>query len=88
MKKTHVLFAVACPARQRRRGRLAARMCVFVASTHGSAIDTKNSHVPYRASKLTLILKDSFQSEHARVTMIAAVSPVSSAADHTINTLR
>jgi kinesin family protein 2/24 len=52
------------------------------------AIDTKNSHVPFRASKLTLVLKDSFTSDNARVTMIAAVSPAMSASDHTVNTLR
>mmetsp|Transcript_5191 Transcript_5191/g.6355 ORF Transcript_5191/g.6355 Transcript_5191/m.6355 type:complete len:404 (+) Transcript_5191:76-1287(+) len=45
-------------------------------------------HVPYRASKLTLILKDCFTSSLARTTMIATVSPGASSADHTINTLR
>mmetsp|Transcript_6322 Transcript_6322/g.8536 ORF Transcript_6322/g.8536 Transcript_6322/m.8536 type:complete len:592 (-) Transcript_6322:506-2281(-) len=45
-------------------------------------------HVPYRASKLTLILKDCFTSNLARTTMIATVSPGASSADHTLNTLR
>jgi kinesin family protein 2/24 len=45
-------------------------------------------HVPYRASKLTLILKDCFTSALARTSMIATVSPGASSADHTINTLR
>lgn len=45
-------------------------------------------HVPYRGSKLTLILKDCFTSEKARTTMIATVSPGASAADHSLNTLR
>lgn len=45
-------------------------------------------HVPYRASKLTLVLKDSFTRKGARTVMIATVSPGASAADHTINTLR
>jgi len=45
-------------------------------------------HVPYRASKLTLILKDCFMSGHARTSMIATVSPGASAVDHTLNTLR
>eukprot|EP00550_Attheya_septentrionalis_P012955 CAMPEP_0198304958 /NCGR_PEP_ID=MMETSP1449-20131203/57663_1 /TAXON_ID=420275 /ORGANISM="Attheya septentrionalis, Strain CCMP2084" /LENGTH=591 /DNA_ID=CAMNT_0044007487 /DNA_START=561 /DNA_END=2336 /DNA_ORIENTATION=- len=45
-------------------------------------------HVPYRASKLTLILKDCFTSELAQTSMIATVSPGASSADHTINTLR
>ena len=45
-------------------------------------------HVPYRASKLTLILKDCFTSSLSRTTMIATVSPGASSADHTLNTLR
>lgn len=45
-------------------------------------------HVPYRASKLTLILKDCFTSQHAMTTMIATVSPGASATDHSVNTLR
>jgi len=47
-----------------------------------------SKHVPYRASKLTLILKDCFTSSLARTSMIATVSPGASSADHTINTLR
>lgn len=45
-------------------------------------------HVPYRASKLTMILRDSFTDKQARVVMIVNVSPVASHADHTHNTLR
>ena len=45
-------------------------------------------HVPYRGSKLTLILKDCFTSPQARTTMIATVSPGASATDHSLNTLR
>lgn len=54
------------------------------------ALDKKKGakHVPYRASKLTLILKDCFTSESAMTTMIATVSPGASAADHSLNTLR
>ena len=52
------------------------------------AIDGKSQHVPYRQSKLTQILKDSFVSRHTRTAMIATVSPGSSSADHTVNTLR
>jgi len=47
-----------------------------------------SKHVPYRASKLTLILKDCFTSHLARTAMIATVSPGNSSADHTTNTLR
>jgi kinesin family protein 2/24 len=52
------------------------------------ALDMKSGHVPYRASKLTLILKDCFTASNAKTTMIATVSPGSSSADHTLNTLR
>lgn len=52
------------------------------------ALDSKEIHVPYRASKLTLVLKDSFTRANARTVMIATVSPAASSADHTINTLR
>ena len=45
-------------------------------------------HVPYRGSKLTMVLKDCFTSESAMTTMIATVSPGASAADHSLNTLR
>ncbi|CAK9012165.1 Diatom spindle kinesin-1 [Durusdinium trenchii] len=51
------------------------------------ALDSGSSHVPYRTSKLTMILKDSFSS-NARTVMISCVSPVASSADHTLNTLR
>ena len=53
-----------------------------------SALDTGASHVPFRASKLTMVLKDSFTAKNARVAMIATVSPAASSADHTTNTLR
>jgi kinesin family protein 2/24 len=52
------------------------------------ALDSNSSHVPYRASKLTLVLKDSFTNKKSRTVMIATVSPAASSADHTINTLR
>uniref|UniRef100_A0A7S3JTH3 Kinesin-like protein n=1 Tax=Aureoumbra lagunensis TaxID=44058 RepID=A0A7S3JTH3_9STRA len=49
---------------------------------------TNDHHVPFRASKLTMVLRDSFVRAHCRVAMIATVSPAVSATDHTINTLR
>lgn len=52
------------------------------------ADNSSSRHVPYRASKLTLVLKDSFTRDDARTVMIATVSPAVSSADHTINTLR
>lgn len=52
------------------------------------ALDGNSTHIPYRASKLTLVLKDSFTRQKSRTVMIATVSPAASSADHTINTLR
>lgn len=50
----------------------------------------KIAHIPFRASKLTMVLRDSFVTEKdlSRIIMIAWISPGHNAADHTINTLR
>lgn len=54
------------------------------------AMDSGSSHVPFRASKLTMALRDSFVSRtlKTRVVMVACLCPSSSSADHTLNTLR
>jgi kinesin family protein 2/24 len=56
------------------------------------AIDMKSSHVPFRASKLTMVLRDSFLSNNdggtSKIVMIACISPGSASADHSLNTLR
>lgn len=46
--------------------------------------------MPFRASKLTMVLRDSFigSGKHIRIVMIACISPGKNSADHTINTLR
>ena len=53
-------------------------------------MDDKADHVPFRASKLTLVLRDSFvnKNNNTKVVMIACISPGSSSADHSLNTLR
>ena len=48
----------------------------------------KNSHVPFRSSKLTMVLRDSFVEESSRIIMIAWISPGHTVANHTINTIR
>lgn len=51
----------------------------------------KNSvHVPFRASKLTMVLRDSFisKSKAVKIIMVACVGPSSYCSDHTMNTLR
>ena len=45
-------------------------------------------HIPFRGSKLTQVLKDSFVGENARSVMIACVAPNLSNCEHTLNTLR
>lgn len=52
------------------------------------ALDSVARHVPFRGSKLTAVLRDSFVGEQARTVMIANISPNSSSVEHTLNTLR
>jgi len=63
---------------------LALKECIRALDSHKRGA----KHVPYRSSTLTLILKDCFTSENARMSMIATVSPGASSADHSLNTLR
>lgn len=53
-------------------------------------MNSGQGHIPFRASKLTLSLRDSFilKKYKTRVIMIACVCPGSSSADHSVNTLR
>eukprot|EP00668_Euglena_longa_P003286 GGOE01003844.1.p1 GENE.GGOE01003844.1~~GGOE01003844.1.p1 ORF type:complete len:738 (-),score=150.10 GGOE01003844.1:211-2184(-) len=51
------------------------------------ALDIGRSHIPFRGSKLTEVLKDSFTG-NCRTVMIAAIGPSSAASEHTLNTLR
>ncbi len=51
------------------------------------ALDQDKRHTPFRGSKLTLVLKDSFVG-NCRTLMIANVSPTAGCCEHTLNTLR
>lgn len=51
------------------------------------ALDQDKRHTPFRGSKLTLVLKDSFTG-NCKTLMIANVSPTQSCCEHTLNTLR
>jgi len=53
------------------------------------ALNSGKGHIPFRVSKLTLALRDSFISKkNNRVVMIACICPGSNSSDHSINTLR
>lgn len=67
---------------------LGLKECIRALATRASLGDDVHVHVPFRASKLTLALRDSFVSPNARVVMIATVSPNAASWDHTSNTLR
>uniref|UniRef100_A0A7S1LL37 Kinesin-like protein n=1 Tax=Neobodo designis TaxID=312471 RepID=A0A7S1LL37_NEODS len=56
-----------------------------------AAVTTKHVHIPFRQSKLTLLLRDSFElfvQRKTKTAVIACVSPLLRDARHTYNTLR
>ena len=52
------------------------------------ALGRPGAHVPFRGSKLTQVLKDSFVGASSRTVMVANVSPCSACCEHSLNTLR
>ena len=63
------------------------RVCVHVQLKECiRSIDQEASHTPYRQSKLTHILRESFVGQSQTV-MIANVSPTETSCEHTLNTL-
>ncbi|CAI0389953.1 unnamed protein product [Linum tenue] len=51
------------------------------------ALDSDQGHIPFRGSKLTEVLRDSFVG-NSRTVMISCISPGSGSCEHTLNTLR
>merc|ERR1719264_1269985 len=54
------------------------------------AMNSQQNHIPFRASRLTMALRDSFiaDNQESHIVMIACLCPGSNSADHTLNTLR
>jgi len=52
------------------------------------ALGRKGAHLPFRASKLTQVLRDSFMGEKSKTCMIAMISPGLLSCEHSLNTLR
>lgn len=51
------------------------------------ALDNDQGHIPFRGSKLTEVLRDSFVG-NSRTVMVSCISPSSGSSEHTLNTLR
>lgn len=51
------------------------------------ALDNDQGHIPFRGSKLTEVLRDSFVGD-SRTVMISCISPSTGSCEHTLNTLR
>jgi kinesin family protein 2/24 len=76
----YFLYAARIDGAEINKSLLALKECI-------RAIDQEKRHLPFRGSKLTMVLKDSFIG-NCRTIMIGCVSPNSLSCEHTLNTLR
>lgn len=51
------------------------------------ALDNDQGHIPFRGSKLTEVLRDSFVG-NSRTVMVSCISPNAGSCEHSLNTLR
>lgn len=52
------------------------------------AMDQEKKHMPFRGSKLTMVLRDSLTGRNSQTVMIGTIAPTMSNCEHTLNTLR
>ncbi|KAJ3604203.1 hypothetical protein NHX12_028944 [Muraenolepis orangiensis] len=75
------------PDRQTRREGAEINQSLLALKECIRSLDREQSHTPFRQSKLTQVLKDSFVG-NSKTCMIANISPGQLATEHTLNTLR
>jgi kinesin family protein 2/24 len=66
---------------------LALKECIRALHLQRSKKDS-SKHIPFRASKLTHLLRDSFVGKNSRLAMISMVSPGAMSVEHSLNTFR
>ncbi|KAF3850916.1 hypothetical protein F7725_012688 [Dissostichus mawsoni] len=67
---------------------LALKVCRLDGCCKIAGLGRNKPHTPFRASKLTQVLRDSFIGENSRTCMIATISPGMTSCENTLNTLR
>lgn len=72
---------------RRREGSFINKSLLTLGTVISKLTDEKSTHIPYRDSKLTRLLQSSL-SGHGRVSLICTVTPASSNAEETHNTLK